>query len=116
MLWTLFVILFIMWALGMVTLRLVFSAIILLLVFRPSPRARTRADWLSVLAFGVVLAAMNGLFYLALTQHLTRTSEFADSRRALLLVARTLFRADPPAALRRKTKAIESAFSAVGIG
>ena len=56
------------------------------------------------------------LFYLALTQHLTRTSEFADSRRALLLVARTLFRADPPAALRRKTKAIESAFSAVGIG
>ena len=61
-------------ALGMVTLRLVFSAIILLLVFRPSLRSRTRADWLSVLAFGVVLAAMNGLFYLALTRlHLGAT-------------------------------------------
>jgi bacillolysin/neutral peptidase B len=58
---------------------------------------------------------LSALFYLALTQHLTRTSEFADSRRALLLVARTLFRADPPATLRRKTKAIESAFAAVGI-
>jgi Zn-dependent metalloprotease len=55
------------------------------------------------------------LFYLALTQHLTRTSEFADSRRALLLVARTLFRNDAPTVLRRKTLAIERAFSAVGI-
>jgi len=55
-------------ALGMVTIRLVFSAVILLLVFRPSLRSRTRADWLSVLAFGVVLAALNGLFYLALTR------------------------------------------------
>jgi inner membrane transporter RhtA len=61
-------------AIGMVTLRLVFSAAILLLVFRPSLRSRTRGDWLSVLAFGVVLAAMNGLFYLALTRlHLGAT-------------------------------------------
>lgn len=58
---------------------------------------------------------LSALFYLALTQHLTRTSEFADSRRALLLVAPSLFRADPPAVLRRKTAAIRRAFSAVGI-
>jgi len=58
---------------------------------------------------------LSALFYLALTQHLTRTSEFADSRRALLLVARTLFRNDARALLRRKTRAIETAFNAVGI-
>lgn len=58
---------------------------------------------------------LSALFYLALTQHLTRTSEFADSRRALLLVARTLFRNDAPTVLRRKTRAIETAFNAVGI-
>jgi len=58
---------------------------------------------------------LSALFYLALTQHLSRTSEFVDSRRALLLVARTLFRADPPALLRRKTRAIEAAFTAVGV-
>lgn len=58
---------------------------------------------------------LSALFYLALTQHLSRTSEFADSRRALLLVARTLFRGDAPAVLRRKTRAIETAFNAVGI-
>ena len=58
---------------------------------------------------------LSALFYLALTQHLTRTSEFADSLRALLLVAPSLFRADPPATLRRKTAAIRRAFSAVGV-
>ena len=58
---------------------------------------------------------LSALFYLALTQHLTRTSEFADSRRALLLVARTLFRSDSATVLRQKTKAIETAFTAVGI-
>lgn len=51
---------------GMVTLRLVFSAAILLAVFRPSLRGRSRADWLTVLGFGGVLAGMNVLFYLAL--------------------------------------------------
>lgn len=52
--------------LGMVTLRLAFSALILLAVFRPGVRARTGADWMTVLGFGLVLAAMNVLFYLAL--------------------------------------------------
>lgn len=53
---------------GMVTLRLVFSAAILLAVFRPSLRGRSRQDWLTVLVFGAVLAGMNALFYLALAR------------------------------------------------
>jgi inner membrane transporter RhtA len=61
-------------AVGMVMLRLVFSAIILLLVFRPSVRGRTRSDWLTVIGFGLALAVMNTLFYLALTRlHLGAT-------------------------------------------
>ena len=52
--------------LGMVMLRLVFSAIILLLIARPGLRGHSREGWLAVLGFGVVLAVMNGLFYLAL--------------------------------------------------
>jgi inner membrane transporter RhtA len=51
---------------GTVTLRLVFSAVLLLAIFRPRLRGRSRADWLTVLAFGLVLGAMNALFYLAL--------------------------------------------------
>lgn len=52
--------------LGIVMLRLGFSAILLLLIARPSLRGHSRDGWIAVLAFGVVLAAMNGLFYLAL--------------------------------------------------
>ena len=52
--------------LGMVMLRLVFSAVLLLAIARPRLAGRTRRDWAAVLAFGVVLAAMNSLFYLAI--------------------------------------------------
>jgi inner membrane transporter RhtA len=52
--------------LGIVTLRLVFAALVLLIAFRPSVRGRTRGDWLTVIGFGLVLASMNVLFYLAL--------------------------------------------------
>ncbi|NLP84750.1 EamA family transporter [Microbacterium sp. CFH 90308] len=52
--------------LGMVMLRLVFSAIVLLLIARPALRGHSRADWSGVVLFGLVLAVMNGLFYLAL--------------------------------------------------
>lgn len=52
--------------LGMVMLRLVFSAIILLLIARPRLRGHSRVDWTSVALFGLVLALMNALFYLAL--------------------------------------------------
>nr|WP_246414208.1 EamA family transporter [Microbacterium thalassium] len=52
--------------LGMVMLRLVFSALLLLVIARPSVRGHSGAAWRSVAAFGLVLATMNGLFYLAL--------------------------------------------------
>jgi inner membrane transporter RhtA len=53
-------------ATGMVFLRLAFSAAILLIVFRPSVRGRSRGDWLTVIGFGLVLATMNALFYTSL--------------------------------------------------
>lgn len=53
-------------AVGMVALRLAFSSILLLVIARPSLRGRNRDDWLTVVGFGLVLAAMNVFFYLAL--------------------------------------------------
>jgi inner membrane transporter RhtA len=55
-------------ALGMVALRLTFSALILLAIARPSLRGRNRGDWMTVVLFGVALAVMNGLFYEALAR------------------------------------------------
>ncbi|QEV60643.1 EamA family transporter [Streptomyces spectabilis] len=55
-------------ALGIVTLRLLFAAVILLVVCRPRVRGHSRADWGTVLAFGATLAAMNGLFYQAVAR------------------------------------------------
>lgn len=52
--------------LGIVMLRLVFSAMLLLAIARPRLRGHTAGAWRSVIWFGVVLASMNGLFYLAL--------------------------------------------------
>ncbi|MFT3797754.1 EamA family transporter [Microbacterium sp.] len=52
--------------LGMVMLRLVFSALVLLLIARPRLRGHDAGAWRAVAAFGLVLATMNGLFYLAL--------------------------------------------------
>ncbi len=50
-------------ALGVVTLRLVVAAIVLLVVCRPRLRGHSRADWGTVVVFGITMAAMNGLFY-----------------------------------------------------
>jgi inner membrane transporter RhtA len=55
-------------AIGMVSLRLAFSALVLMAVARPRLRGHRRGDWLTVLAFGVVLALMNALFYEALAR------------------------------------------------
>ncbi|MER7969603.1 EamA family transporter [Streptomyces sp. NPDC096080] len=52
-------------ALGVVTLRLLVAAIVLLLVCRPGLRGHSRADWGTVVVFGVTMGAMNGLFYQA---------------------------------------------------
>ncbi|MEU5339526.1 EamA family transporter [Streptomyces sp. NPDC020766] len=50
-------------ALGVVTLRLVVAAIVMLVVCRPRLRGHSRVDWSTVVVFGVTMAAMNGLFY-----------------------------------------------------
>ncbi|POX54152.1 DMT family transporter [Streptomyces sp. Ru72] len=55
-------------ALGVVTLRLVVAAIVLLLVCRPRLRGHSRADWGTVVVFGITMAAMNGLFYQAVAR------------------------------------------------
>lgn len=54
--------------LGMVMLRLVFSALILLAIARPALRGHSARAWRSALMLGGVLALMNGLFYLALRE------------------------------------------------
>ena len=58
------------------------------------------------------LAAM---FYVALSQHLSRQATFAQSRRAVVLAARSLFRKLSAAELAQRVRAIEHAFSAAGI-
>ncbi|NEB04969.1 EamA family transporter [Streptomyces sp. SID13726] len=52
-------------AFGVVTLRLMAAAVVLLLVCRPRMRGHSRADWGTVVVFGLTMAAMNGLFYQA---------------------------------------------------
>ena len=48
---------------ALVWLRLATSAVILMLFARPRTRGRTRADWLTVVAFGVALGLMNWSIY-----------------------------------------------------
>jgi Zn-dependent metalloprotease len=55
------------------------------------------------------------IFYLCLTQYLSRQSKFTDSRRGAVLTTRTLFRSGPPADLAKKVHAVEAAFDAAGI-
>lgn len=55
-------------ALGVVALRLLVAAVVLLLVCRPRLRGHSRADWGTVVAFGVAMAGMNGLFYEAVAR------------------------------------------------
>ncbi|MFE9256775.1 DMT family transporter [Streptomyces sp. NPDC006879] len=52
-------------AAGVVTLRLLAAAVVLLVLCRPRIRGYRRADWGTVFAFGLTLAGMNGLFYQA---------------------------------------------------
>jgi Zn-dependent metalloprotease len=55
------------------------------------------------------------VFYLALTQQLSRTSEFSDSRRGVLTSARTLFRTLSADQQAKKLDALSKGFDAVGI-
>lgn len=52
-------------ALGVVALRLIFSALIMIVVCRPKLRGYTRTDWIAVAGLGVALGTMNSLFYQA---------------------------------------------------
>jgi Zn-dependent metalloprotease len=58
------------------------------------------------------LAAM---FYVALTQQLSRQSTFSDSRRAVVLATRSLFRKLPQRQIDIRVAAVERGFKAVGI-
>ncbi|WP_062315738.1 EamA family transporter [Demequina maris] len=53
---------------GMVALRLAFSALVLLVLARRTLRGVTRAHWRLVAGYGLALAAMNVLFYLAIAR------------------------------------------------
>jgi inner membrane transporter RhtA len=53
---------------GMVALRLVFSAILLMAIARPRVRGYSRSDWATVCGFAAALAGMNALFYEALAR------------------------------------------------
>jgi inner membrane transporter RhtA len=55
-------------ALGVVALRLLAAAAVLLVVCRPRLRGHSRTDWGTVIAFGVAMGAMNGLFYEAVAR------------------------------------------------
>src|SRR6266851_3793039 len=60
-------------------------------------------------------AELAAVFYIALTQHLSRQSTFADSRRGVLLATRSLFRQRPEPELAARVAAIETGFDAAGI-
>lgn len=55
------------------------------------------------------------VFYVALTQRLSRTSQFVDSRRAVVASARSMFRRLPAEERERKVAAVGASFDAVGI-
>jgi Zn-dependent metalloprotease len=55
------------------------------------------------------------IFYIALTQQLSRSSGFSASRRGVTLAAQTLFRNDPEPSRNAKIAAIAKGFDAVGI-
>lgn len=53
---------------GMVSLRVGFAALVLGLLWRPQVRGHRASDYRLLLAFGLSLAAMNGLFYCAIAR------------------------------------------------
>lgn len=82
---------------GTVLLRVGFAAVVLVIAWRPRVRGRTRPEWELAAAFGLSLALMNGLYYLAIDripQGVAVTFEFvgplgvafAASRRGLDVV------------------------------
>ena len=79
--------------LGVVMLRLVFSAVLLWAIARPTLRGRGAGAWRAVVMFGLVLALMNGFFYLALERlplGVTVTIEVLGPLTLSVIVARRL--------------------------
>ncbi|WP_237466957.1 EamA family transporter [Leucobacter chromiireducens] len=54
--------------LGTSALRMVIAAVILLAIFRPRLRGRTRREWVGIILYGVAMAAMNAFLYLAFSR------------------------------------------------
>jgi inner membrane transporter RhtA len=74
-------------------LRLVFSAVLLWAIARPTLRGRSSDAWRAVVIFGLVLALMNGFFYLALERlplGVTVTIEVLGPLTLSVIVARRL--------------------------
>jgi Zn-dependent metalloprotease len=66
-------------------------------------------------AFVFKPAELAAMFYVALTQQLSRQSTFADSRRGVVLATRSLFRALPDNEIAARVAAVEAGFQAAGI-
>ena len=92
---------------GTVLLRVGFAAVVLVAVWRPRVRGLRREERWLVAAFGVSLAAMNGLYYLAIDripQGVAVTFEFVGPLGVAL------------AASRRGLDVVWAAFAAAGVG
>jgi inner membrane transporter RhtA len=79
---------------GVVFLRLIFAATVLIAVLRPRLAGRSRRDWLIVAGLGVTLAGMNWSFYEALDRlplGETVTIEFLGPLTVAVLGSRRLF-------------------------
>jgi Zn-dependent metalloprotease len=66
-------------------------------------------------AFVFKPAELAAIFYVALTQQLSRQSTFADSRRGVMLATRSLFRKLPQKKINARVAAVEAGFDAAGI-
>ena len=51
--------------LGTSSVRLAIAAVVLLVLFRPTFRGRSRTEWAGIVLYGVAMAAMNAMLYLA---------------------------------------------------
>ena len=92
---------------AMVWLRLVTSSIVLLAWARPQLRGRSRDDWLTVVAFGITLGAMNWSIYQAFARiplGLAVTFEFAGPLVLAVVMS------------RRARDLVWVALAAVGVG
>ena len=92
---------------AMVWLRLVTSSIVLLAWARPRVRGRSRDDWLTVVAFGITLGAMNWSIYQAFARiplGLAVTFEFAGPLVLAVVMS------------RRARDLVWVALAAVGVG